>query len=323
MRFLIVGLGSIGARHLKNLVTLGYKDVILCRTGKSKMPDIDSFGHLPAYYDLDEALAQKPDVVMVTNPTALHVPVAIKAARAGCHLFIEKPVSCSLEGLDELSEIVRKKRLITFMACQFRFHPHIAQIKNWLTEKKLGRVFSAHAQWSEYLPDWHPWEDYKQGYSARKDLGGGVAITQIHPVDYLYWLFGGISHSCGATASTGVLGIDVDDVASLILIFKSKIIGTVQVDYLQKPRVHTLNIAAQNGRVEWDCHKNRLAIVKPDGTEELYPIPQEFERNTMFVSELRHFVECVEHKKETLIPLQEGIEVLESVLTARVIKAGV
>ena len=315
MRFLIVGLGSIGVRHLKNLLALGHKDIILCRTGKSKMVGIDSFSYLPTYYDLDKALAQKPDVVMVTNPTALHIPVAIKAAQAGCHLFIEKPLSHSSEGLDELNKIVQERKLITYIACQFRFHPHIVQIKNWLHEQKLGKVASAHAKWCEYLPDWHPWEDYRQGYSARKDLGGGVLVTQIHPVDYLYWLFGGISRSCGAVSSTGILGVDVDDVAHLTLVFKKGVIATVEIDYLQKPRVHTLDIVAEKGRVEWDCHKNRLAIINHDGTEELFPIHQGFERNAMFVSELQHFIDSIERKKETLTSLKEGIEVLKAVLT--------
>lgn len=317
MKFLIVGLGSVGVRHLKNLLGLGYKDVILCRTGRSEMVGVDSFSYLPTFYDLDEALAPKPDVVMVTNPTALHVPVAIKAAKAGCHLFIEKPVSHSLEDLDELSKIVQERQLITFIACQFRFHPHIVQIKNWLHEKKLGKVASAYAQWCEYLPDWHPWEDYKQGYSAIRDLGGGVLVTQIHPVDHLYWLFGEISHSCGAVASTGILGIEVDDTAHIILVFESGVIGVVHVDYLQKPRVHNLSIIGEKGKIEWDCHKNRLAIVTHGGAEKLFPIPQGFERNKMFVSELQHFIHCVEQKKETLIPLREGVEVLKAVLAIR------
>lgn len=317
MKFLIVGLGSIGIRHLKNLLGLGYKDIILCRTGKSKMVGADSFSYLPTYYNLDEALAQRPDVIMITNPTALHVPVAIKAATVGCHLFIEKPVSHTLEGLDELERIVQKKKLITFIACQFRFHPHIVQIKKWVDEKKLGKVASAYAQWCEYLPDWHPWEDYKQGFSARKDLGGGVLVTQIHPIDYLYWLFGEISYSCGAASSTGILEIEVDDTAHITLFFKNGVIGTVNVDYLQKPRIHVLSVIAERGRIEWDCYNNRLAIIKHNGSEESFPVSQGFERNTMFVNELQHFINCVKHKKESLIPLSEGIEVLKAVLAIK------
>lgn len=314
MKFLIVGLGSVGLRHLRNLTILGYQDVILYRTGKSKMTGIDAFKHLPVFYDLDEALAQHPDAVIIANPTSLHVTTAIKASQAGCHLLIEKPLSDISEGLKELSEIVEKKNLITMIACQFRFHPQIVQIKKWIKERTLGRIASAHARWGEYLPDWHPWEDYKYSYSARKDLGGGVLLTQIHPVDYLYWLFGEIADSCGAISATGILGIDVEDTAHVTLIFRKGVIGTVSVDYLQKPRVHDLIIVAEKGRIEWDCHKNRLAIVRPDGTDELFPLPQGFERNTMFILELKHFIGCVEHKKQTRIPLKDGIATLEAVL---------
>jgi predicted dehydrogenase len=316
MRFLICGLGSIGLRHLKNLKLLGYEDIIIYRSGKSVMPGVkEEINKLNVYTSLNDALLERPDVCMITNPTSMHLDIALKAANSGCHLYIEKPVSHSLKNLDKLQEIVNSKNLITFITYQFRFHPHIKLLKSIFQDKNCnyGKPLYVTAEWSEYLPDWHPWEDYKQGFSARSDLGGGVLLTQIHPLNYLNFIFGDILKVKVNKAKTHTLNIKVDDVADLLISFTNNLTGHIHIDFLQKPRIHNMRIVTDSGRFEWDCHKNTL-VFKDLNDDNEYFNNETFKRNDMFIEMLEDYIKCVKSGKRTKFNLDEAIIELEHIV---------
>ena len=192
MKLLIAGLGSIGRRHFRNLISLGERDLVLLRTRKATLPD-DELTGFPVETDLNEALKKhKPDAVIVANPTSMHLDVAIPAADAGCHILLEKPVSHSLKRLDVLQQAARKTGSKILVGFQFRYHPTLNKARELIRSNALGQVLSVHAHWGEYLPQWHPWEDYRQSYAARTDLGGGVIVTLTHPLDYLRFLLGNV-----------------------------------------------------------------------------------------------------------------------------------
>jgi len=316
MKFLICGLGSIGLRHLRNLKHLGYSDIIVYSSGNSVMPGVkeETLG-LKVYSSLDEALLESPDVCMITNPTSVHIGVALKAAEHGCHLYIEKPVSHSLEGLEELQKVVNDQKLVTFITYQFRFHPHITLLKNILQSEtnEYGNPLYVSADWSEYLPDWHPWEDYKKGFSARKELGGGVLLTQIHPINYLNYIFGDIKSVVVNAVETLTLGISVDDIADLLVNFKNGVVGHVHIDFLQKPRIHTMRIVTSKGRFEWDCHANTLVFVDHSGDKKHFN-NEGFERNDMFIEMLDNFIECIRSNGKTRFDLDEAVTELKHIL---------
>ncbi len=225
MKFLIAGLGSIGRRHFRNLIALGEKDIILLRTRKATLPDDELAGY-PVETDIHEALKKhKPDAVLVANPTALHLDIAIPAAKAGCAILLEKPISNSTERLDELQPAVTKNGAKVLVAFQFRYHPGLLQAKKLIIDGEIGRVVSAHVHFGEYLPAWHPWEDYRQGYAARADLGGGVVLTQCHSLDYLPWLVGEVKSVWGMMDKISDLEVDVDDTAKIGLRFVSGAMG--------------------------------------------------------------------------------------------------
>ena len=170
MKFLIAGLGSIGRRHFRNLIALGEKDIVLLRTRKATLPDDELAGY-PVETNLHEALKKhKPDAVIVANPTSMHLDVAIAAAEAGCHLLLEKPVSHSLERLDVLQKTKEKSGSKILVGFQFRYHPMLNKTRGLIQSDALGKILTVHAHWGEYLPQWHPWEDYRQSYAARADL---------------------------------------------------------------------------------------------------------------------------------------------------------
>jgi predicted dehydrogenase len=310
MKFMIAGFGSIGRRHFRNLLALGERDIILYRTSQSTLPD-DEIAGFPVETDLQAALAHRPDAVIIANPTALHLDVAIPAARAGCSVLLEKPVAHNLERIDELKAALRQNHAHALVGFQFRFHPGLRQAAAWLADGAIGRPLSARAHWGEYLPNRHPWEDYRLSYSARNARGGGVVLTLSHPLDYLRWLLGDVSGVFAMLGKLSDLEIQVEDTAEISLAFSGGCLASLHLDYNQQPPTHTLEITGTQGTIRWD---------NADGTAQLYrassqaweicPAPQGFERNTLFLDELRHFREVVTGTAQPLCSLEDGEKAL-------------
>ncbi len=312
MKFLIAGLGSIGRRHLRNLLTLGERDILLYRTHQSTLPD-DELAAFLVETDLASALAHQPDAVIISNPTALHLEVALSAAEAGCDLLLEKPVSEKLDSRVQIvNSAVEKHQSKVLVGFQFRFHPVLMQIREMLISGQLGRPYAFRVHWGEFLPSWHPWEDYRIGYAARKDLGGGVVNTLCHPLDYVRWLFGEVASLSAVTGHVSDLDLDVEDVAEISLAFAGGCIGSVHLDYFQQPPAHWLQVNCQKGSIHWE---NSTGIAKVHNTEEdswesIEP-PGGFERNDLFLAEMRHFLELINGEAVSRCNFLDGIKALE------------
>ena len=309
MKILIVGFGSIGRRHFRNLLELGERDILFLRSGRSKLPE-DEIAAYPIETDLGSALAHRPEAVIVANPTALHLDVAIPAAKAGCHLFLEKPIADSLANMDLLEEALQRGEGKVLVGFQFRFHPGLIKIKHLLTNENIGIPLSIRAHWGEYLPGWHPWEDYRHGYSARKELGGGVVLTLCHPLDYLRWLLGEVQ-SLWAIMSQRGLGLDVEDTAEIGLSFHQGAIGSVHLNYNQRPSSHNLEIVCSGGTIKWDNETSVVEIydVESDGWTRYPPLPG-FERNHLFLSEMDHFLRVARGEEAPICDFKDGVQSL-------------
>jgi predicted dehydrogenase len=326
MKILIAGLGSIGRRHFRNLVALGEKDIILYRTNKATLPDDELAGY-PVETDLAEALKKhKPEAVIVSNPTAIHLDIAIPAAEAGCAILLEKPISHSMDRLDELRAAVKKSGAKVMIAFQFRFHPGLVRAKQLISNGEIGRLISAHVHFGEYLPAWHPWEDYRKGYAARADMGGGVVLTQCHSLDYLPWLVGGkVDKVWGFTAKLSDLEVDVEDTAKIGLRFESGALGSLHLDYNQQPPAHRFEVIGTKGSLKWDLADGATRVyrasaeslqtstgmgIKAGGEWETYPLPEGWERNVMFLEQMKHFVAMARGEAEPACTIDEGIAVM-------------
>jgi predicted dehydrogenase len=329
MKFLIAGLGSIGRRHFRNLIALGEKDIVLLRTHKATLPDDELAGY-PVETDLQEALTKhKPDAVIVANPTSMHLDVAIPAAEAGCHILLEKPVSHSLERLDGLQQAAQKSGSKILVGFQFRYHPTLNKARELIQQDALGRILTVHAHWGEYLPQWHPWEDYRQSYAARADLGGGVIVTLTHPLDYLRYLIGDVEALWSFKGHISPLEINVEDVAEIGLKFANGVVGGVHVNYFQRPPIHRLEIVGTKGTLRWDNADGILHLYQlpapfgsfsdnpPAPVIESFSPPEGFERNQLFVAQTRHFIETIRGKQEPICGLEDGIQALKLALAAR------
>jgi len=322
MKFLIAGLGSIGRRHFRNLLTLGEKDIVLLRTRKATLTDDELAGY-PVETDIHEALKKhKPNAVIVANPTALHLDIAIPAAEAGCAILLEKPISDSLERLDTLQQAAQKSGSKILVGFQFRYHPTLNKARELIQSNALGKVLTVHAHWGEYLPQWHPWEDYRQSYAARDDLGGGVIRTLTHPLDYLRYLIGEVDSLWSFNGHISALELDVEDVAEIGLKFSNGAIGGVHLNYFQRPPVHRLEIVGTNGTLRWDnvdgiLHFQQLPAPfgsfsdnPPAPVTQTFSPPDGFDRNQLFVSQTRHFIETVRGESEPVCTLEDGIMAL-------------
>jgi predicted dehydrogenase len=328
MKFLIAGLGSIGRRHFRNLIALGETDIVLLRTRKATLPEDELAGYL-VETDIHEALQKhKPEAVIVANPTALHLDVAIPAAGAGCHLLLEKPVSDSLERLDLLQQAAQASGSKILVGFQFRYHPTLNKARELIQSNALGRILTVHAHWGEYLPQWHPWEDYRQSYAARAELGGGVIRTLTHPLDYLRYLVGEVDALWSFNGHISSLELDVEDVAEIGLKFTNGAIGGVHLNYVQRPPRNTLEIVATNGTLSWDNADGILHFSNspaPFGSyadlptapvTQTFSLPAGFDRHQLFMAQTRHFLEIVRGEKEPLCTLEDGIRALELALAA-------
>ncbi len=317
MRIAVVGCGSIGRRHVGNLVALGVQGIIACDTDPQRLSSITTDYGVVGFATVAEVLSAKPDAVVIGTPPSLHVPLALEAARTGCHLFIEKPLSNSFDRVEDLLEEVERKQLITLIGSNFKFHPSFVKMKEILESGVLGRVLSTRCQFGQYLPDWHPWEDYRLTYSARSELGGGVLLDS-HEFDYMRWFLGDADEVFCVCDKLSNLEIDTEDTAEVILRFKSGAIGEIHIDYTQRAYQRNYEFFGELGTLKWDFHDRRVWLYRAERRSwEAFQEPTGYDLNTMYVEEMRHFVDCVQHCKQTVTDIHSGVKTLEAILAAK------
>jgi predicted dehydrogenase len=313
VKVLVVGYGSIGKRHVKNLES--YKGVQIIVFTKQK---IKNRRKTIFYNSFHTCISEKPDVAIISNVTSNHVKTAIKLAKNNIDIFIEKPLSDSLKHIKKLSNIVSKKKLITMIGCNLRFHHAIEKIKEVIDKNQIGKPISCQVENGSYLPLWHPDEDYKKSYASRRELGGGVVLTSIHEIDYLYWIFGKVSEVTAITSKISDLEIKVEDYAAIIAKFKNNFFAEIHLDYYQRPPTRSFEIIGTCGKVTWDLGLNSVRIYKNRTKKWTQKLKLEkHDHNKMYKKELDHFLKCVQNRRETMNPLSQGIETLKIALAVK------
>ena len=314
-KILVVGYGSIGKRHVKNLLQFSKYEILILTKQKINNKKETRI----KYFDsLTDALKEKPEIGFITNETSYHVEIALKLAKKNMHLFIEKPLSNSIKNIKKLQEIVKKKKLITQMGCNWRFHPCIKKIKEILIKNEIGKIYSVQVESNSYLPDWHPYEDYTKGYAAKKELGGGISLTCIHELDFLYWYFGKVDEVFSVTKKQSQLKINTDDISIMILKFKKNILGEIHLDYFQRPDFKKCKIIGSKGTLYWDSIINEVKFYSNNKNKWIKKIEvKKYEKNQMYIDEILHFLKSVKNMKKTINPLNDGVKTLEISLAAK------
>lgn len=329
----MAGLGGIGQRHVRNLRTLlgSEVDIIAYRTRRLRHVltdrlqiepgiDLEEKYQIQAYDDLDRAIAQGPDAMFICNPSSLHIPVAISAAKVGCHLFIEKPLSDSYDGIEELIALVEDQRLIALVGYQMRFHPCLRHLRSLLQRQAIGRVLAVRVEVGEYLPGWHTYEDYRQMYASRRELGGGVILSQIHELDYIYWLFGLPRRVFALGGHLSGLEIDVEDTASILMecVVEGRPVPVhVQQDYVQRPPSRTCQVIGDTGKILLDFHGLTVRVFDGRGQPAESNAFEGFQRNQLFLDELKHFLVCLKGDQTPMVTVRDGAQSLRIALAAK------
>lgn len=320
MKVLIVGFGSIGQRHLENLrrIDATAKVVIWhqhtdARDVPEKFQDADH-----RVYSLEDALETRPDVALITNPASQHIKTGLDLAAYNISLFIEKPISNELDGVDELLELCRERSLILMVGYIFRFYHPLKVLRKALIEGKIGRPLILRSEVGQYLPDWRPGKDYRQSVSARQDLGGGAVLELSHELDYARWLLGEVESVNAHLAQLGNLDIDVEDAAEIILQFRNRAVGSIHLDMIQRPATRMCSIIGTEGTLTWDgsSHRVQLFSVTSNSWQDLHPASS-INPNKIYEDELRHFIDCFRGKTVPIVSGEDGKRALEIALAAK------
>ena len=321
MKILVVGYGSIGKRHVKNIIDNFDAHVIIC----TKQKNI----HLPKnnihiVTSIKDGINQHPDIAFIINETSFHIKSALQLANKGIDLFIEKPLSNSMKDILKLKKIINKKKLITMIGCNLRFYPPIKKIKDLIIRQEIGKILSVQVDSSSYLPDWHPYEDYRKGYAARQELGGGIVLTAIHELDYLHWIFGNVREVFSISKKISDLELSVEDYSAIILKFENNVIAEVHLDFFQRPYFKSFKIKGTKGIITWNTDTNLVNVFNAklkkwktvmNSTNTLLTSP--IQNNQMYVDELKYFFQCVKKRTKTINDLEGGIRSLKTALALK------
>ncbi len=313
MKIILIGLGSIGKRHLRNIIEIGYTDItIVSRSGI--LPD--EFARLQVYSTLAGALKNDSyNAAIVCVPTAQHIQSLQQLIRAKIpSIYLEKPISHSFESIHEIIAAVEKNGTRLIVGYDLHFDLGLQKVKSLLEEKVIGQLVSVNAQVGQFLPDWRPHEDYRNGMSAKKETGGGVMLDLVHEFDYLYWLVGKVETVASFNRNTGTLDIETEDTAEVLLKFFNGIIGTIHLDYLQQRLVRNCMFTGSEGTILWNLAESKVDWIDKQkvGNEFLY---KNFERNDRFVSIMKSFLE--NDSDDRLTSLHDGLESLKMILAAK------
>jgi predicted dehydrogenase len=316
MKFLVIGCGSIGERHIRNLQSLSAGEILVHDIDSERLALIGEKYRVRTYVNFDQALKQHIDAFIVCVPPSLHIPFALSGAEHGAHLFIEKPLSHTLDGVDSLLNQTRAKCLVVFIGYNLRFHPGLRLVKQFLDEDRIGKVISATVDVGQYLPDWHPWQDYRQMYTAKKETGGGIILDGSHELDYIRWLLGEVKEVFCFAGKLSSLEVETEDTAEIILKFENGAMAGVHLDFVQRAYSRSCKLIGERGTIVWDYPGKKVSIFYAT-TDHWEEIKTEADPNDMYISEMKHFVNCVRGEETPVVNGAGAKRVLQIALAAK------
>jgi predicted dehydrogenase len=308
MTILVIGCGSIGRRHAGNLKQIAAGEILVFDPDLERAQTLAKACGATLCGSLEDSYARKPDAVVICAPTSLHLPLAKQAVAQGCHVFVEKPLSHSLAGIEDLLAEVQSRHVVLQVGYNLRFDPLMEQIRDAVRSGRIGRTLSARLHFGAYLPARHPWEDYHIGYGARSQLGGGVLLDSSHEIDYAMWLFGDPEAVYCAGGKYSSLELDVEDIVELTLSYPDKIVS-IHLDYVQHPRQRRCDIIGSHGQLRGDLDARCLHVYE-GGAAEFTACPPTHTFDEVYVKEIRHFLQRVTGGDATLEEAQSAVRTL-------------
>ena len=323
-RIVIVGLGSIGQRHLRLArQLLPSADIRVLRHQRSK--NLPEFAN-GCFSELSEAISFAPQLAVIASPASFHLPVAIALARVGAHLLVEKPLSSDLKGVDELIECCQLKHVVLLIGYNLRFFPSLQKYRTLLHNNAIGRILSVRCEIGQYLPRWRPGSDYRHGVSANRALGGGVLLELSHELDYLRWIFGEVDWVTATLSRQSALEIDVEDTAHLTLGFlgaegNNGLIGTVNLDFIRHDTTRLCTAIGELGSLRWNGLNGVVDIFEAGTSNWREVYRHQLQRDESYLDEWKHLLACIQLNAAPVISVTDGLQVLRVVEAARTASA--
>ncbi|TDB63462.1 Gfo/Idh/MocA family protein [Arundinibacter roseus] len=288
----VFGAGSIGERHLGILQKLGYSNLWVYRQRALPLRIIDS-QHIQVFTDLDLLDKINPQAAIICTPTAQHLVQTKLCLEKQIPVLVEKPLSHTTEGINELKDIVRSNQAYIQVAYMLRYHPFFQKIKSLTQSNEWGRLLSAQSYWGEYLPDWHPWEDYRQSYAARKELGGGAALTLSHDIDLINWIAGSAVKSWNTLKNfSAPLELDVESGSDISLAYDSGLTAHCHLNFHERFPRRTYRFVWEKGSIEIDYFKSCGWFFGPGTESTEWKLP-DFDRNQLFEAQTKDFFQRI------------------------------
>ena len=313
---LIIGSGSIGQRHIRNLNRIGINDIIALRSKKGHYKKLPKDLQVIEVGSWDDAIGEKPDIAIISNPTSLHLEAASTISNHVKGVFIEKPLSSSLDKCQELIDSLYANQVVSFVGHNLMFHPIIKKIIKFYDENDVGEIINIQCQVGQWLPDWHPYEDYKKAYFSRKDLGGGVALTLIHEIHLVIELAGQPIRVSGEITGYKKLDLDVDVCSDLMLKHKTGAVSQIHLDYLQQPSHRSGLVTFEKAWLGYDFSKMEVTGQRINEEPQMLWNNSDYDSNQMYVDQLKEFIRFVEEGR-----VKHQYDAISSVESLKVVDA--
>lgn len=305
---LIIGAGSIGERYIRNLWALGYKNLIVMRTRNLPFRDIGSatVTVVTAWREVEQF---NPVVAFVCNPTAMHLTSTMECVERGIHVLVEKPLSHTINGLDKLAQQATEKKMLIHVGYMMRHHPLLKKVREMITSKTHGKLLHLQSYWGEYLPDWHPWEDYRTSYAAKRELGGGVALTLSHDLDLACWIAGGnLTDYKRIFNFNSSLEVDVESGADFLLQFDTGLTANVHLNFFQRSKERWYKYLFDQAVISIDFFQHEMTIKDAQG--ERIERLDNFDRNDLFLEQIQYFFASLKHPEKSEVCIDESKQII-------------
>jgi predicted dehydrogenase len=320
MRVLVVGCGSIGARHARN--ASWFAEVAAVEMVEERAEALRRDFGLRIFPSLEAGLEWSPDAAIVATPNTTHVELAAKLVSAGVAVLIEKPIADRVEGIDAMLDRAARSGSTVHVACNMRFHPGVVELRRNIQE--IGTPYFARAQYGNYLPGMRPGADYRQLYCAQRELGGGVILDAIHEIDYLTWILGDVVTIRADAGKLSNLEIDVEDYASINLRHLGGVRSEIHLDYLQRFKRRGCELVGSDGTLLWQSEgkspeRCRVKLFRANsGDWETIYQSSSIDTNAPYLSMMQTFLRLVDGQVSSdLITGQQARRTLEIALIAR------
>jgi predicted dehydrogenase len=317
MRLLIVGLGSMGRRRIRNLQYLKAGEIAGFDPRADRRDEATAKYGVRTFGDFEQALENvNPNALVISTPPDLHVKYAKIAVVNGQHFFSEASVMD--DDLDELIDLARAHpEVVAAPSCTMRFHPSVQTIKRLVDAGGFGKPLLLTYQSGLWLPDWHPWEDYRSFYVARRATG---ACREIVPFElsWLTWIFGPVDLVTGMRGKLSSLDVDIDDAYQVLLRFRSGLLGHLLVDVISRAPVRSFRLSSDQATIEWDAVAKKVRFFRASTQEwEVIPEPEQIQETgyivaeNMYIEEMRDFVAACEGRKRWGYTIEQDKAILD------------